>query len=462
MSRPEKVPRVVVVGSGFAGFHCARTLDRRLGRAANLSLINSVDHMVYSALLPDVVGGVVDPKSIATPLAASLSHTNVVVGTVTSVDLDRQTCTVDGVENRGLVLGWDRLVLNPGSVSQTFGIKGVEQHAHGFKTLSEALFLRERILSRLQLAATTNDPTERERHASFVVVGGGFTGLELAAQGRALARRALRQHPGLNVESVRWTVIEAGKTVLDQFPERLARRAVNRLESGGVQVRIDAPVAEVESDQVRLENGESISTDTVVWTAGVTPPPLISQLGLGLDHGRLIVDDWLKTPDHPNVFALGDAAAVPDITEHGQPAAQTAQNAQRQGVAAARNVAASLGYGKARVYKHRNLGFVVDLTGRNAIATPLGLKLSGVSAEVAGRAYHLRALPSGRLRVLSEWVNALLSGRQIVEIGLIDERYATIEAEDDGGSEPEIPRPAGRTRRRSSFGAPNVKEKSDT
>jgi NADH dehydrogenase len=135
------------------------------------------------------------------------------------------------------------------------------------------------------------------------------------------------------------------------------------------------------------------------------------------------------------VFALGDAAAVADVTRHGELASQTAQHAQRQGLTAARNVVASLGHGKTRAYKHRDLGFAVDLTGHNAIATPLGVRLSGTPAKLAGRAYHLRALPSGRLRALSDWVNTAIGGRQIVEIGLVDERYATIQAEATGGSE---------------------------
>jgi NADH:ubiquinone reductase (H+-translocating) len=202
---------------------------------------------------------------------------------------------------------------------------------------------------------------------------------------------------------------------------------------------------------VRLADGEIVPAQTVVWTAGVTAPPLISQLGLPVEHGRLVVDDQLRAPEHPHVFAVGDAAAVRDVTRHGELAAQTAKHAQRQGLTAARNVAASLGRGKAQGYKHRDLGFAVDLTGRNAVATPLGVRLSGVPAKLAGRAYHLRALPSGRPRVLSDSLNTAIGGRQIVEIGLVDERYATIQAEANGGSE--NPRCPARRRKGSVSGA---------
>ena len=427
-------PRIVIVGAGFAGFHCARALDRRLGSAAELILVNPVDHMVYSALLPEVVGGVVDPRCVATPLAASLPSTRVLIGAVTAVDIAARTCSVRAVDGRRQVLAWDRLVLNPGSVTGTFGVTGVVEHARGFKTLAEALYLREQILRQLQLAGATDDAEARRGHATFVVVGGGFTGLELAAQGAALAQAALRQERTLDAGSVRWTVLEAGTSVLGQFPSRLARHALDRIRKQGVNVRLGTTVAELVPGHVRLATGEIVSARTVVWTAGVTPPPLISQLDLPVERGRLVVDEQLRTPDHPHVFAIGDAAAVTDVTRHCRLAAQTAQHAQRQGLAAARNVVASLGGGTARAYKHRDLGFAVDLTGRNAVATPLGVRLSGIPAKLAGRAYHLRALPSGRLRVLSDWVNAAIGGRQIVEVGLVDQRYATIQSEATGGS----------------------------
>jgi NADH:quinone reductase (non-electrogenic) len=435
-------PRVVIVGAGFAGFHCARVLDRRLAASAEVVLLNPSDHTVYSPLLPDVVGGVLDPACVATPLAASLPSTKVVVGTVTAVDPSARSCTVRRTDGEELRLRWDRLVLNPGSVTRTFGIAGVEEYARGFKTIAEAIYVRERILRQLQLAGSADDADARAGLSSFVVVGGGFTGLELAVQGHKLARAALRQHRGLDPASVRWTVIEAGPSVLGQFPAKLASRALARMRKSGVDVRVDTPVAEIAPDHVGLVNGETLATRTVVWTAGVAPAPLISALGLGVEHGRLIVDDALQARDHPHVFALGDAAAVPDLTRWGQPAAQTAQEAQRQGVRAARNVVASLEDREARAYRHRDLGFAVDLTGRNAIATPLGIRLSGVLAKLAGRAYHLLALPSGRLRVLSDWVNAVIRGPQIIELGLIDERYATIQAEASGAGELERSRVA--------------------
>ena len=183
-------------------------------------LVNPVDHMVYSALLPEVVGGVIDPRCVATPLAASLPSTRVLIGTVTAVDIGARTCTVRGVDGPARLVAWDRLVLNPGSVTSTFGVAGVVDHARGFKTLAEALYLREQILRQLQLGSTTHDTNAGRRHATVVVVGGGFTVLELAAQGAALARAALRQDRALDLGSVRWTVPEAGVSVLAAVPSQ--------------------------------------------------------------------------------------------------------------------------------------------------------------------------------------------------------------------------------------------------
>jgi NADH dehydrogenase len=428
-----KRPRIVIIGAGFAGFHCARWLDRRLAASAEVVLVNPADHTVYSALLPDVLGGVLDPECIATPLAASLPSTTVMVGMVTSIDATAQACvirTADGEEER---FTWDRLLLTPGSVTETFGIAGVHEHTHGLKTIAEAIYLREHILRQLQLASLASDADARDGLASFVVVGGGFTGLELAAQGLKLARAALRQHRRLDRESVRWTVIEAGPSVLGQFPAKLADRALARIRQRGVDVRLGAPVAEIAPDHVRLVNGEILATRTVVWTAGVAPAPLISEVGLEVERGRLVVNSALQARHHPHVFAVGDAAAVPDLTRPGQLAAQTAQHAQRQGVTAARNIAASLENREPQAYRHRDLGFAIDLTGRNAIATPLGVRLSGPLAKLAGRVYHLLALPSGRLRVLAGWINSVIGGPQIVHLGLVDERSATIQAEPSSG-----------------------------
>jgi NADH:ubiquinone reductase (H+-translocating) len=298
------------VAAGFTGFHWARALDRKFAGQLEIVLVDPADHMLYLPLLPEVAGGVLDPQQAAIPLAASLRSTRVLTGAVAAVDPAEHTCRVRGADGREQELGWQRLVLNPGSVTRTFGIAGVDEHAHGFRTLAEALYLRERDLGQLELAAIAPNGSTREAHGSFVVVGRGFTGLAVASNGLRFAPTPLLPHPGMDPKVVRWTVVEAAPSVLGEFPRRLAAQARARLHELGVDVRMSAAVAGVTADQVKLENGNTVPTRTVIWTADVAPSPLISQLGLGIDHGRLVVDDRLQSREHEHIFALGDAAAV--------------------------------------------------------------------------------------------------------------------------------------------------------
>ena len=240
----------------------------------------------------------------------------------------------------------------------TFGVADVVEHARGFKTLAEALYLREHILRQLQLAGATDDAELRRAHATFVVVGGGFAGLELAAQGAALAQAALRQERALDAGSVRWTVLEAGTSVLGQFPSRLARHALDRIRKQGRPTSVSAPRSPNWSwsgaaGHRRDSLGAHRRLDRRRYPCRRSSP----SSGLPVERGRLVVDEQLRTPDHPHVSAIGDAAAVTDVTRHGRArgADRPARTAPR--AAAARNVVASVGHGKARAYKHRDLGF---------------------------------------------------------------------------------------------------------
>jgi hypothetical protein len=229
-------PRVVVVGAGFAGFQCARALDRKFAGQLEIVLVDPADHTLYLPLVPEVAGGVLDPRQAAIPLAASLRSTRVLTSTVTAIDPGEHTFRVRGADGREQELGWQRLVLNPGSVTRTFGIAGVDEHAQGFNTLAEALYLRERILGQLELAAIAPNGSTREGHGSFVVVGGGFTGLALASNGLRLARTALLQHPGMDPKVVRWTVV-FGEVLPIRSGRRIEPFSWRRAGRGGATVR---------------------------------------------------------------------------------------------------------------------------------------------------------------------------------------------------------------------------------
>jgi NADH:ubiquinone reductase (H+-translocating) len=412
--------RVLVVGAGFAGFHCLRRLERLLPpEAAELVVVSPVDYMPYLPLLPEVGAGIVDPRHIAVPLSVALSRTRLVPGHAVGVDFAARTCEVHDLEGRRRSIRWDRLVLAPGSVTRTLPVPGLVEHAVGFKTIAEALDLRDHLLEQLELADATDDLAMRQGRCTFVVVGAGYTGTELAAQGQLFTQAARRHYPHIGPDDPRWVLIDLAPTVLPELGERLSRPALRILRGRGVDVRLRTTVEEVTADAVRLSDGTTLPTRTLMWCVGVTPGPLTQVLGLQTEKGRIVVDEDLAVPGQTGVFAAGDAAGAPDPSRPGRLTPMTAQHAQRQGKVVARNLAASLGFGMRRPYRYRDLGFVVDLGGWQAVANPLRVPLSGVPAKVVTRAYHLWSLPHNRLRVATDWVTDIVEHRQFVRLGLV-------------------------------------------
>jgi NADH dehydrogenase len=432
---PGTRPRIVIVGSGYAGYHCARHLERSLPRgAAEIVMVSPTDYMPYLSLLPQVAAGAVDPTHIAVSLPDTLRRTHLVPGHSTGIDLASHTITVACLDGQRRELSWDRLVLAPGSVSKTLPVPGILEQAKGFKNIAEALYLHDHVLGQLELADASDDPAQRRARCTFVVVGAGYSGTEVAAQGQLFTRAALRRYPRIAPEEVRWVLIDQAPVILPELGRHLGEAALRIMRRRGLEVRLSTTIEEVTDSQVRLSDGTSVPTHTLVWCVGVTPGPLTEVLGLETVKGRLVVDEFLTVPGHPDVFAAGDAAAVPDLTSPGQLTAMTAQHAQRHGKAAARNVAASLGHGHRKPYKHRDLGFVVDLGGWQAVANPLHLPLSGLPANLVTRGYHLYALPANRLRVATDWLYDFSGHHQLVRLGLVPTQNSGLTAAEDTGA----------------------------
>jgi NADH dehydrogenase len=425
MSTPS---RVVIVGCGFGGFHAARALERWGPRLnAEITVVAPTDHLLYTPLLPEVAGGILDPRDITVPLIGKL-RSRLVLGRVHDLDLERRVAIATDPEGRRRELGWDRLVLAAGSVPRMLPIPGLAQHAIGFKTTAEAAFLRDKVLQQLELAAVTDDLELRAARSTFVVIGAGFAGTELVAflhrLTSAFARHRTAQHP----IAPRWVLINAAPQVLPELSPYLGTRALQVLRRRGVDVRLSTTVEQVSADAVQTSDGTRIATRTVIWCAGVTPNPIAHSLGVPLDRDRLPVDEHLAVTGVPNVFAIGDLAAVPDLTRPGHQTAPTAQHALRQGRTVARTVAASLGRGTARPYRHRDLGLAADLGGWHGVAQPLGIPLTGVAARVAARGYHLGAIPGNRARVAASWL--LTGGRSplLVHLDLLGQPDPTLAA----------------------------------
>ncbi|WP_411574727.1 NAD(P)/FAD-dependent oxidoreductase [Streptomyces fradiae] len=419
-TQPRRRPRVLIVGAGFAGYQTARELSRTLRGRAEIVLLNPTDYFLYLPLLPQVSAGVLEPRRVTVSLPGTLRHVRLVLGEAGHIDLDGRRVHYTDPEGTPGDIGYDRLVLAVGSVSKLLPIPGVAEHATGFRGLPEALYLRDHITRQIELAASAADPAECASRCTFVVVGAGYTGTEVAAHGKMFTDALVRKHPAWpGGAQPRWLLLDVADRVLPGLDRRLSDTADQVLRSRGVDVRMGTSVKESTREGVLLDTGEFVETRSLIWCVGVRPDPLVSELGLPVERGRLVVTPQLEVPGEPGVFACGDAAAVPDLHRPGEYTPMTAQHASRQGKVAARNVAASLGVGTPAPYRHSDLGFAVDLGGVKAAANPLGVPLSGVVAGAVTRGYHLAAMPGNRVRVAADWLLDAALPRQAVQLGLV-------------------------------------------
>jgi NADH:ubiquinone reductase (H+-translocating) len=411
--------RVVVVGAGFAGFNAARELARRAAATTEIVVINPTDYFLYLPLMPQVSGGIVQPAHIRVSLVRRLHKMRFVLGTASHIEPEQKVVHWTGPEGSAGQVGYDRVILTVGSVNKLLPIPGIADYAHGFRSIAEAMYLYDRIIRQLELASVAADPEERRARCTFVVVGGGYTGTEVAAQGQLLTTRLARKLPGLAGQPIRWMLLDTAPRLLPELDPRLSRTAERVLRRRGVEVLTGESVAEAGDGCVQLSTGEKVPTHSLIWCVGVRPDPFVDRLGMATNRGRLVVDEFMAVPGAPDIYACGDCAAVPDLTRPGQICGMTAQHAQRQGKLVARNVAASLGMGTAQPYRHHDLGFLVDLGGLAAAANPLHIPLSGPAANAVTRGYHLSAMSGNRLRVFTDWSLNLVTAPEPTSLGVI-------------------------------------------
>src|SRR5262249_191585 len=283
-------PRIVIAGGGFAGFHAHLRRGRLKKGKLDVVLINPMDYFLSLPLLPEVTAGILDLRAIAAPLASTCKHVRHVLGAVTDVDMDAMEVTVRDPEHNLRTVGYDQLVVALGSVNKLLPIPGVTEYAHGFRSLAEAIYLRDHILRQLEIADLTDDPAEREARCTFVVVGAGYTGTEVAAIGQLLTKIALRRHSGLNV---RWMLLDIAPRLMPELAPRLSATAAKVLSQRGMETRTGTSVEHASHDGVKLSTGEFVPTKSLIWCVGVRPDPMIARLGLPMQHGRLTVNSYL-------------------------------------------------------------------------------------------------------------------------------------------------------------------------
>jgi NADH:ubiquinone reductase (H+-translocating) len=413
---------VVIAGGGFGGFYTARTLERALPRqSARITLVNDVNFMLYTPLLPGAAAGTLEPRHVVVPLREVLGETDLRIGSVVEANPAENLVRVQSLEGHEEELRYDHLVVALGSVSRTLPVPGLEQHGIGFKSLPEAIELRNRVIRTLEAAETLSSPADREAWLTYVFVGAGYAGLEGLAELQDFAADAIEFYPRCRMQGMRWILVEARDRVMPEISADLAEFAVRELRGRGIEIRTNTTLDELTGSTARLSDGETVRTRTCVWTAGVRPHPVVGRLGLPLDDGgRVRVDRTLRVPEHPNVWAIGDAAAAPDPAKKGQaPTPPTAQHAIRQGKRVGRNIAAVLGTGHARPFTYKTKGVFVDMGQGEAVASTLGVKWRGRPAWLLARSYHLAMMPGfkRKSRLLIDWNVQLLFGRDLSELG---------------------------------------------
>ena len=414
---------VVVVGGGFGGAYAARKLEKLMPRqSARLTLVNDVNFMLYTSFLPEAAAGTLEPRHVVTPLRDVLKRTNLRLGAITGHDPVARTVELSAHEGGVEQLPYDHLLLSVGAVSRLLPIPGLDEHAVGFKSLADAIWLRNRVVDSLEVANATDDAARRDELLTFVFVGGGYSGLEALAELQDFAAEAIARYPKARLHGMRWILIDAADRVLPEIDAGLADYAVRELRARGIDIRLSTRLENVKADSVTLSTGEVIPTRTLVWTAGVVPQPSLRNLSVPLDDsGRAVVDDHLQVAGTDNVWAIGDCAAVPDPRDPSRGCPPTAQHAVRQGPAAARNIAAALGIGTARPYRYKEFAAFVNLGHYKAVGRIGPLKFRGFPAWWLARTYHMSRIPgtARKVRAVADWTVGLPFARDVSEVGSI-------------------------------------------
>jgi NADH dehydrogenase FAD-containing subunit len=425
---PQNSTHVLIVGGGYVGMYTALRLQRKLRRElkrgeVTITVVDPQSYMTYQPFLPEAAAGNLEPRHVVAPLRRVLSRVRILNGRVVKIDhAERQVRVRLAGGEAYRDLSYDLIVVAAGSISRTLPIPGLAECGIGFKTVAEAIFLRNHVLAQLDIAASNEDAEIRRRALTFVFVGGGYAGVEALAELEDMARDAVRYYPGLQPGDMRWVLVEASGRILPEVGTDMGAWTVEALRARGIQVLLDTMLKSAENRDIVLSDGQTFEAGTLVWTAGVKPHPVVRASDLPVDDkGRLRATAELTLEGTEHAYAAGDNAAVPDLTKPGEFCAPNAQHAVRQARRLADNIVADL-HGKPRKpYRHAYVGSVASLGLHKGVAQVYGVKMRGFPAWFMHRTYHLSRVPTlnRKVRVVADWTLALFFRREIVSLGTL-------------------------------------------
>ncbi|MEY4452728.1 MAG: hypothetical protein RIT51_406 [Actinomycetota bacterium] len=420
------MPKILIVGGGYAGFYTALKLEKYLGKnEAEITLVDPLPYMTYQPFLPEVVAGSIEARHAVVSHRRHLRNTKVVLGKVTNVNHAKKNATIEVAGLKPYKETYDHIVVTAGAVSRTFPIPGVAEQAIGLKNIEEAVEVRNRMMSNFDKAANLPAGPDRDRLLTFVVVGGGFAGIEAFAEMRSLATYLLRYYPNISFDDVRFHLIEAMGRIMPEVSQKTSEWVIANLDKRGAKIHLNTQLQSAVKGKVELSTGESFESDVIVWTAGVMAHPYVRNTDLPLDdRGRITAKATLQVANGDDVvegaWTAGDVSAVPDLSGFGVGGfcVPNAQHAVRQGKLLAKNLVAAIRGEGIKDYFHKPLGAVAGLGIGVGVFQYKKLAVKGLLAWFMHRGYHGLAIPmwERKIRVFSGWIWNFLLRRDIVSI----------------------------------------------
>jgi NADH dehydrogenase len=420
------MPKILIVGGGYAGFYAALKLEQFLGKnEAEVTLVDPLPYMTYQPFLPEVVAGSIEARHAVISHRRHLRKTNIITGKATNIDHAKKTATIEVPGLKPFKETYDQIIVTAGAVSRTFPIPGVAEQAIGLKNIEEAVEIRNRILANFDKAANLPAGAARDRLLTFVVIGGGFAGIEVYAEMRSIASYMLRYYPTLSFDDVHFHLVEAMGRIMPEVSQATSEWVIANLDRRGAQIHLNTQLQSAVGGKVELSSGLTFESDVIVWTAGVMAHPYVRNTDLPLDdRGRVTAKATLQITDGDDIvegaWTAGDVSAVPDLSGFGVGGfcVPNAQHAVRQGKLLAKNVTAAIRGEGIKEYFHKPLGAVAGLGIGVGVFQYKKLAITGLLAWFMHRGYHGLAIPmwERKIRVATGWVWNLVLRRDIVGI----------------------------------------------